>query len=474
MFTFAAIILLAFQNIRTQEGAKLFRAFDTLHFCLVSYSRIYEALQSCLLLLQISLPAANLENRNVLASSRMREDTYLQETRSMTESADILIIGGGVMGASIAYNLAKQGAGRIVLLERQAIGNGTTGRSGAIVRQHYSNDFTIRMARESLAVFQHFADLVGGDCGFVATGMVVLADETGREALRVNVQLQQEQGVNVQLIDGKTVSEVASGYSNEDIAVACYERDAGVADPMATTYCFAQRAREHGAAIREGVTVTHILKQQDRVRGVRTVEGDIYAPVVVLAANVWSRRLAQAVGINLPVTPTRHPMLALRRPNDFGGRQGLHPVGLDLTRKIYVRPDIGGITLIGSTEDVLDASDPDHYAQGLSAEEIAHLRTMAGGSIPALDRAVPRGGWAGIYDDTPDYHPILDHMHACEGLYCAVGFSGHGFKLSPVIGEWMARLILSGTKANDMQPFAYNRFEQGQEIQPRYPSGVLG
>src|SRR5260370_20839015 len=123
MFTFAAIILLAFQNIRTQEGAKLFRAFDTLHFCLVSYSRIYEALQSCLLLLQISLPAANLENRNVLASSRMREDTYLQETRSMTESADILIIGGGVMGASIPHKLAKRGPGRIGLLDGQALGS---------------------------------------------------------------------------------------------------------------------------------------------------------------------------------------------------------------------------------------------------------------------------------------------------------------------------------------------------------------
>ena len=358
----------------------------------------------------------------------------------MTESADILIIGGGVMGTSIAYNLAKQGAGRIILLERQAIGNGTTGRSGAIVRQHYSNDFTIRMARDSLTIFQNFADLIGGDCGFVTTGMVVLVDEAGREALAANVQLQQEQGVNVQLIDGKTVSEVAPGYGDEGIAAACYERDAGVADPMATTYCFAQRARDHGATIREGVTVTHILKQQDRVTGIRTVEGDIQAPIVVLAANVWSRRLVQALGIALPLTPTRHPMLALRRPNDFGGRQGLHAVGLDLTRKIYLRPDTGGITLVGSTEDVLAASDPDHYAQGLSEEEIAHFRTMAAGSMPALARAVPRGGWAGIYDDTPDYHPILDRLTAYAGLYCAVGFSGHGFPVSE-----NSFFIISGT-----------------------------
>jgi len=109
----------------------------------------------------------------------------------MSETADILIIGGGVMGASIAYNLARQGGGRIVLLERQALCNGTTGRSGAIVRQHYSNDFTVRMAKDSLAVFQHFADLVGGDCGFITTGMIVLTGEQGAESLRANVHMQQ-------------------------------------------------------------------------------------------------------------------------------------------------------------------------------------------------------------------------------------------------------------------------------------------
>jgi sarcosine oxidase, subunit beta len=392
----------------------------------------------------------------------------------MAKIADILIIGGGVMGASIAYHLAKEGSSRVVLLERQAICNGTTGRSGAIVRQHYSNDFTIRMAKESLTVFQHFNDLVGGDCGFITTGMVVLTDDAGADALRANVKMQQEQGVNTKLILGDELSDVAPGYSGEGIALACYEADAGVADPMATTTCFAERARELGAIIREGVTVTHILKQNGRVTGVRTIEGDIRAAKVMLAANVWSGRLAQGIGIALPVTPTRHPMLALRRPNDFGGRSGNHAVGLDLTRQIYLRPDLGGVTLVGSTEDVLTASDPDHYAQGLSEEEIAHFRAMSGGSMPALARAVPRGGWAGIYDDTPDYHPILDQLAGCEGLYCAVGFSGHGFKLSPLVGQWMTELILTGNKPDDMKHFAFDRFAQGAEIHPRYPSGVLG
>lgn len=392
----------------------------------------------------------------------------------MSETADIIIIGGGVMGASIAYHLAKQNEGRVVLLERQAICNGTTGRSGAIVRQHYSNDFTIRMARDSLRIFQHFDDQIGGDCGFLPTGMIVMANEQDAPSLQANVKMQQEQGVDTGLISATEVSEAAPGYSGEGVALACYEPETGVADPMATTYCFANRARDYGANIREGMTVTQILVQDGHVMGVQTTQDDLYAPIVVLTANVWSRQLAQAIGIELPIMATRHPMVALRRPNDFGGRSELHAVGLDLTRNIYLRPDIGGVTLVGSAENVLTPSDPDNYAQGLTETEIAHFRAMGSGSIPALARAVPRGGWAGIYDDTPDYHPILDRLPGYEGLYCAAGFSGHGFKLSPIIGQWMAQLILSGEKPEDMEHFAFDRFAEGKEIHPRYPSGVLG
>ena len=392
----------------------------------------------------------------------------------MSETADIIIIGGGVMGTSIAYHLAKQRVGKVMLLERQALCNGTTGRSGAIVRQHYSNDFTIRMARDCLSVFQHFDELIGGDCGFVTTGMIVMVNEQGAEALRANVKMQQEQGVDTQLIQPEEVSDAAQGYSGNGVALACYEPGTGVADPMATTHCFARRAREFGATIHEGVTVTQFLTVSERAVGVRTNAGDFQASKVVLAANVWSVALAKAIGISLPITATRHPMVVLRRPNDFGGRSGLHAVGLDLTRDIYLRPDSGGITLVGSSENIFTPRNPDDYAQGLTEQEIAHFRTMAGGTIPALTRAVPRGGWAGIYDDTPDFHPILDELPGYEGLYGAFGFSGHGFKLSPSVGQWMAQLILTGTKHDDMHHFAFDRFTHGREIHPRYQSGVLG
>src|SRR5262245_35504026 len=139
----------------------------------------------------------------------------------MSDTADILIVGGGVMGASIAYHLSKQGSGRIALLERQALCSGTTGRSGAIIRQHYSNDYTVRMAKDCLAVFQHFDELIGGDCGFVTTGMVVMAGEQGAEALRANVKMQQEQGVDTQLIRPEEVSQAAPGYSGAGVTLAC-------------------------------------------------------------------------------------------------------------------------------------------------------------------------------------------------------------------------------------------------------------
>ncbi|MGH2482096.1 MAG: NAD(P)/FAD-dependent oxidoreductase, partial [Ktedonobacteraceae bacterium] len=146
----------------------------------------------------------------------------------MHKTSDIVIIGGGVMGASIAYHLAQRGGVSVTLLERQALGNGTTGRSGAIVRQHYSHDFTIRMARASLRIFQNFDELVGGACGFVTTGMLVVGGVNDSEVLRANVALQQAQGVDTRLITPHEISEVAPGYSGAGVAAACYEPEAGV------------------------------------------------------------------------------------------------------------------------------------------------------------------------------------------------------------------------------------------------------
>jgi sarcosine oxidase subunit beta len=391
----------------------------------------------------------------------------------MVQTADIIIIGGGVMGASIAYYLAHQGAGRVVLLERRAISTGTTGHSGAIIRQHYSNEVTIRMAKESLHIFERFDEVIGGNAGFVTTGLLVLSDQQGAGALQTNIELQQRLGVNVRAVNLADIGEVAPSYSAQDAALACYESDAGVADPIATTHSFANRARDYGAVIHEGVSVTQILTQKERIAGVATTQGDFLAPQVILAANVWSVALAQQIGINLPVKATRHPMLVLRQPPVKASH--MHAVCFDGIQSMYMRPDIGGVTLVGSVDNVMVESDPDNYLRGVTEDEIRNFQTRAVRRLPALKQAVVRGGWAGIYDDTPDYHPILGKLAAYEGLYCAVGFSGHGFKLSPTIGRWTAQLVLTDESPVDMQYFAYERFEQGKQMcAGRSTSGVLG
>ena len=393
----------------------------------------------------------------------------------MAQSADIIIVGGGVMGASIAYNLASQGAGRVVLLERRAISTGTTGHSGAIIRQHYSNEVTIRMARESLHVFEHFDEVIGGDPGFVRTGLLVLSDQQGAGALQANIDLQQRLGVNTRALNLVDIDEVAPGYSAQDAALACYESNAGVADPIATTHSFANRARDYGAVIHEGISVTRLLTQKERITGVATTQGDLFAPQVILAANVWSVALAQQIGITLPIKATRHPMLVLRRLPTKDSRNSMHAVCFDGMQSMYMRSDVGGVTLVGSVDNVMVESDPDNYLRGVTEDEIHDFWAKAIIRLPALEQAVVRGGWSGIYDDALDYHPILGKLAVYEGLYCAVGFSGHGFKLSPTIGRWMAQLVLTNESPADMQYFAYERFEQGKEIHNGYnTSGVLG
>jgi sarcosine oxidase subunit beta len=393
----------------------------------------------------------------------------------MSETADVVIIGGGVMGASIAFHLAQRRAGKVVLLERGGLATGTSGRSGAICRQHYSNPFTVRMARKSLRVFEQFDEAVGGDAGFQRTGMLMIVGPDDVEGLRHNVQMQQAEGVPARLISPDEISTVAPGFSSEGAALACFEEDAGVADPTATVQAFGRRARELGADIREGVTVTHILADGGKVRGVSTTQGEIESPKVVCAANVWSVALAREVGVELPIKPVRTPMAALRRPEDFGGRRALHPVCLDAVTEVYFRPDLNGWTYIGPMhEDTTVDIDPDNY-EPVNAAEAQWFYERATRRVPALARAVQRGGWAGIYDMClPDAHYILDETPQVRGFYLAVGFSGHGFKMSPEIGRMMAALVADGERDPDLHYFRYARFAEGDLIRPTYDYGVLG
>ncbi|HMA34195.1 MAG TPA: FAD-dependent oxidoreductase [Chloroflexia bacterium] len=386
---------------------------------------------------------------------------------------DTLIIGGGCHGASLAYHLCVRGLHDVALVERRGLAGGNTGKSGAIVRQHYSTPATAALAHRALHVFQHFATIVGGpiDPGFRQTGLLVLAGPDEAEALRANVAMQQGLGIGTELVDGETVRAIEPRLAPGAATAYCWEPEAGYADPVATTAAYAQAAVDRGATLHLDTTVTAIRVAGDRVQGVETSRGFLPAARVVVAANVWGPALLAPLGVAVPIVPSRHPIVQLRQPADFGAP---HPVVIDLRRKVYLRPDGATRTWVGSVDDADAATPavPDRYHEGVTQDEIVQLSGAAAGMLPALGPAIRKGGWAGLYDVTPDWQPVLGAALGPAGLYLALGFSGHGFKLCPVVGDLLAQLITTG-EAPDLHPYRPTRFAEGQLTQGLY-AGVVG
>jgi sarcosine oxidase subunit beta len=388
-------------------------------------------------------------------------------------TADAVVIGGGVIGLSIGFRLAQKRFGRVVVVERDYVCSGTTGQSGAIIRQHYSNDFTAAMARDRLAIFRNWADEIGGDAGFTQTGVLVLTGPEHEPAVRQNVALHQSLGIDSRQIDLCELREIEPRISTDGLSSACWEGTAGTADAVATVHALAAAFQREGGELLEQTEVATIERNGERVSGVRLADGSaIASPVVVNAGNLWGARLLAGFPYEVPLRASRHPMALLRRPDDFGLS---HPVVLDVQTMGYLIPR-GGATLSGYllTHPKDEAVDPDGYDKGVTNEEIGRFVASAGGRIPALARSVVHGGWAGIYDESPDSHPVLDQSPGVDGLYLALGFSGHGFKLSPSFGIGMANLIAEGPgAAPELRPFRATRWTEGAPIVARSGVSVL-
>ena len=388
----------------------------------------------------------------------------------MRSTADAVIVGGGVMGCCILYNLAVRGMRDLVLLERDVIASGGTGRSEGICRMHYSNPCTTLLAWESLKLLRNFEEAVGGPSGFVRTGYLLITGPEGQAAVEGNVALQRSLGVPAQVISRAEAKEVAPMLDLEDAVGIAYEPESGYADPYAVASTYARRAREMGAEVNLGSPVTAIRVSHGRVEGVQTPKGDIATPRSIVAAGPWSRALFQGMGLDLPVRPLRHQVVILRRPQDLLPD---HPIVADLINDVNFRPDVGHLTLLGVNSG--DAFvDLDAYNQGADMDVVQDGVGRVVRRCPLLSQAYFRGGWAGLYDVTPDWHPILDAVEGVEGLYCAVGFSGHGFKMSPMIGVVMAELITQGRATSvDIAPMSWSRFREGKLLTSRHGYKVL-
>jgi sarcosine oxidase subunit beta len=392
----------------------------------------------------------------------------------MAQTSDVLIVGGGVIGTSIACALARRRVGKVVLLEKSFLGAGSSGKSGAIIRQHYSNHLTAAMAQKSLRFFERFDDMVGGPPVFTHTGMVIIVNERDRKGLEANIALQHELGIKVQMLSGRELIDIDPNARLADDELAAYEAEAGYVEAVQVVASFAEAARRDGAEICQGVEVKAVVIEGGKFTGVETNEGRYHGQTVILATGPWAAQLARSVSLELPVQPSRTQVALFRKPTDFG-RRG--PVYGDFVQGIYFKPTHGDMIHAGSLagEEIQDPVDPDHYNEAADGTWLPQVRQRLSRRYPGMHRGYGRGGYGALYGITPDWHPILDRLPGVEGAYCAVGFSGHGFKMSPIVGQLMAELIIDGRASTlDIAPLRLARFADNDPVKTPYSYGVMG
>ncbi|HEY7123586.1 MAG TPA: FAD-binding oxidoreductase [Ktedonobacterales bacterium] len=390
----------------------------------------------------------------------------------MAKSAEVVIIGGGIMGVSLAFHLTKRGVRDVLVLEKHTVAAGASGKTGALLRQHYTNVPEATLAHLSLQTFRHWGDMVGGDCGYDGCGLIAtVATGPGYEAnadlLRRNVAMQQRVGIKTQVVTAAELHELQPFGNFADLTVAAYEAESGFVDAVATTHSLARAAITGGARLLEGVEVTSIRQSGERVVGVETSAGPIAARVVVCAAGAWSVPLLKAVGIEAPIEAIRVQVAILNHPLSMPPTG--HMAYVDTAAGIFCRTWGPNRTMVGvgggEFHDTVE--DPDHYHQGNDPGFPALAREYLSRRMPPMRESTYLYGHAGLYDMTLDTHPILDRAPGLDGLYLMLGFSGAGFKKGLAIGQCMAELITAGRASTvDLTPFRFSRFLDGSWKQP--------
>jgi sarcosine oxidase, subunit beta len=390
----------------------------------------------------------------------------------MVETADVIVVGGGVHGASLAFHLARRGVATIVV-ERSTVAAGATGRSSGLVRMHYDLMTDARLALASLPWFQDWSERVGGDCGFTPTGFVQLVGAAKADALRANVAELRAVGVDTEVVDAPRIRALAPALAVADDEVGAWEPASGYADPAATAAGFMAAAREAGARLVQGAEVTAIRTSGGGVAGVDTTKGPLAAPVVVNAAGGWAGRVAAMAGVTLPISVWRHDVAYI------GASAGVafpFPVVIDDVYAMYFRPEGHDLVLIGLEDHTATDGSPDRETQTVDPAfpERAIERIVA--RMPALADGTFRVAHSGQDGMTPDERPILGPVGADgpDGLWLDCGHSGMGFKTSPAVGLAMAEWVVDGAPATvDLRPYALERFAAGRLLVGEHPYGTM-
>jgi len=372
---------------------------------------------------------------------------------ALPRTADIVIIGGGAMGCSLAYHLAAEGR-RPLLLERGSLGGGSTGRCAGGVRQQFSTEINVRLGQRAIELLQQFPDTVGADPCYQPIGYLLLATSAAlAEELRREVAFQRQLGVDLELLTAEGAAAAIPGLRTDDVVVASLCRADGVAGPNEVTMGYAVASRRLGARVEEGIEVTGIEVNDGRVVGVRTSRGDVGTAELVVCAGPQSRSVARLAGLDVPVHPLRRHIL-LTEP--FPGQPQGAPMTIDLGTTFYFHPE-GDSLLMGM-------GDPEQaYGDDVSVNWDFLPAVIAAGTkrLPALAGARLRTAWAGLYEMTPDRQPLVGLAGTVDGVWLACGFSGHGFMMAAPVGESLAAVICGRTPLVDLQPFSPRRFGTG-------------
>lgn len=388
----------------------------------------------------------------------------------MTETFDVIVVGAGVQGSSLAFHLAKRGA-RVIVLEREAVASGATGRSSGFVRMHYDVETDARLAWTSFPYFRDWTDMVGdGECGFVRSGFLHLVPPALEEALRANVAMHQRIGVDSRVVSRAEIAQLVPGALTDDIGVGAHEPESGYADPSGTASGFMAAARRLGATLVQHRHAASVLVDGDVVVGVDTSQGQFAAPVVVDAAGAWAAELAATAGVEVPVQAWRHETAYFGLPD---GRGPDFPVVIDEMNEVYFRPEGRDMMLVGLEAGNQVGGSPDRPLEALRPNSMDEMVTRVCARVPWMAEGTMRTGHGGQDGITPDQHAILGRAGP-DGFFLACGFSGTGFKTAPGVGLCLAELILDGEATTvDISAYTLDRFAAGRSIVGEHSYGTL-
>jgi len=380
---------------------------------------------------------------------------------------EVIVVGAGVVGCSLAFHLARSGARVTVFEKGREVCSGMSARSGALLRMHYTFAPEAELAWKSLAYFANWEEMVGRDaerrgCGFVRTGFAIVVGPPNVERLRANVAMLRAVGVDTAAIESSELRGIEPAINVDDVALAAYEPQSGYADPVAATRSMAEAAVRHGAVFKTSATIGAIDAAGGRARGIVDASGARHgADAVCVVAGPWTDRLLRPLGAAIGIRAERAQIAFFKRPPSLK-----HCGCIDTISGSYFRPQGSAETLIGLGDVKAEYEpDPDSFREDNDADFVTEVAERLAHRVPAMAGAGYSRGHAGIYDVSPDSRAVMGPVPGTGGLYAAAGFSGTGFKTAPAVGASMAELILTGHSTTvDLRPFGFERLRDGRPI----------